>query len=148
MSSSRYTLLKQGTCSHQIPSKHIIYRSFISLKDGHSAAIDIETVHQIEREQDAHIGVKKVEAAARLYGKYSKWILFLSLGLASYIYSLDASTTSAYLAFATSAFDQHSLIASIQVAQSLIGISSAFLPNRHISSYSSSYSRRRQTSHR
>ena len=42
------------------------------------------------------------------------------LGLASYIYSLDSSTTYAYLAFAASAFGKHSLIASIQVAQSII----------------------------
>lgn len=49
-----------------------------------------------------------------------------SLGLAAYIYSLDSSTTSYYLAFATSSFGKHSLISSIQVAQSII---SAFQPS-------------------
>jgi hypothetical protein len=90
-------------------------------------------------EQDAHAGVKKVEAAQRVYGRYSRWCLFIgcvlvavrasstnktaidSIGLASYIYSLDASTTYAYLTFATSFFGKHSLISSITVAQSLIG---------------------------
>lgn len=43
-----------------------------------------------------------------------------SLGLASYIYSLDGSTTYTYLAYATSTFGEHSLISSIQVAQSII----------------------------
>ncbi|KAG2045784.1 hypothetical protein BDR06DRAFT_1015289 [Suillus hirtellus] len=43
-----------------------------------------------------------------------------SIGLASYIYSLDASATYAYLTFATSFFGKHSLISSIAVAQSLI----------------------------
>lgn len=43
------------------------------------------------------------------------------IGLASYIYSLDGTTTYNYLAFATSAFDKHSLISTIQVAQSVIG---------------------------
>lgn len=71
-------------------------------------------------EQDAHAGVKKVEAAQRVYGRYSRWCLFIGIGLASYIYSLDASTTYAYLTFATSFFGKHSLISSITVAQSLI----------------------------
>jgi hypothetical protein len=43
-----------------------------------------------------------------------------SLALASYIYSLDGSTTYTYLAFATSTFEEHSLISSVQVAQSVI----------------------------
>ncbi|KAF9229770.1 MFS general substrate transporter [Gyrodon lividus] len=71
-------------------------------------------------ERDAHLGVKKVEAALRVYGRYSRWCLFIGLALASYIYSLDASTTSVYLTFATSSFGEHSLISSITVAQSLI----------------------------
>ncbi|KAG9310268.1 MFS general substrate transporter [Chiua virens] len=71
-------------------------------------------------EQDAHVGVKKVEAALSIYGRYSRWCLFIGLGLASYIYSLDASTTPAYLTFATSSFGEHSLLSSISVAQSLI----------------------------
>jgi len=44
-----------------------------------------------------------------------------SLGLAAYIYSLDGTTTWNYLAFATSSFGDHSLISTIQVAQSIIG---------------------------
>ena len=43
------------------------------------------------------------------------------IGLASYVYSLDNQTTSNYLAFATSYFGEHSLISSIQVAQSILG---------------------------
>ncbi|KAL5493064.1 hypothetical protein ACEPAI_4512 [Sanghuangporus weigelae] len=77
----------------------------------------------IKRELDAHVGVKRVEAAERVWGKYSKWILFIStvsLGLACYIYSLDGQTTSYYLAFAASSFGRHSLISSVQVAQSVI----------------------------
>ncbi|EMD31052.1 hypothetical protein CERSUDRAFT_163556 [Gelatoporia subvermispora B] len=77
-------------------------------------------VEELEAEQDAHVGVKKVEAAEKVYGRYSKWFLFIGLALASYIYSLDGSTTYTYLAFATSAFGGHSLISSIQVAQSII----------------------------
>ncbi|KAG1847454.1 major facilitator superfamily domain-containing protein [Suillus tomentosus] len=71
-------------------------------------------------DQEAHAGVMKVEAAQRVYGRYSRWCLFIGLGLASYIYSLDASTTYAYLTFATSYFGEHAFISSIAVAQSLI----------------------------
>ncbi|KAF9269901.1 drug:h+ antiporter [Marasmius fiardii PR-910] len=65
-------------------------------------------------------GIKTVEATHKVYGKYSKWFLFVGLGLASYIYSLESQTTYSYLAFATSAFNDHSLIATIQVAQAVI----------------------------
>ncbi|KAJ3548443.1 hypothetical protein NM688_g5297 [Phlebia brevispora] len=82
--------------------------------------IDPRTALELEEEQDAHVGVKTVEAAEKVYGKYSKWFLFIGLGLASYIYSLDGSTTYTYLAYATSTFSEHSLISSIQVAQSVI----------------------------
>lgn len=102
--------------------------------------LDAKTAQEVEEEQDAHLGVKTVEAAEKVYGRYSKWFLFAGyvdvseliinhylhtdfrrLGLASYIYSLDGSTTYTYLAYATSAFGDHSLISSIQVAQSVIG---------------------------
>lgn len=82
-------------------------------------AVDNE-LRLVAAEQDAHAGVKKVEAAQRVYGRYSRWCLFVGIGLASFIYSLDASTTYAYLTFATSFFGKHSLISSITVAQSLI----------------------------
>lgn len=32
----------------------------------------------VAREIDAHVGVKRVQAAEKVYGKYSKWILFIS----------------------------------------------------------------------
>ncbi|KAG6862553.1 hypothetical protein C0995_000101 [Termitomyces sp. Mi166 len=68
----------------------------------------------------AYEGVKTVEATHKVYGKYSKWLLFLGLGLAAYIYSLDGSTTYTYLSYAASAFEDHTLISTIQVAQSII----------------------------
>ncbi|TFY78973.1 hypothetical protein EWM64_g5038 [Hericium alpestre] len=80
----------------------------------------VAVAEEVKREVDAHLGVARVQAAQKVYGKYSKWILFVSLGLACYIYSLDGSTTSYYLAFAASRLNDHSLIASVQVAQSII----------------------------
>jgi len=52
---------------------------------------------------------------------------FSNLGLSAYIYSLDGVTTWSYLAFATSTFGGHSLIASIQTAQSIISKSCSIL---------------------
>ena len=36
-----------------------------------------ELIQEIEAEEDAHVGVKKVEAAEKVYGRYSKWFLFI-----------------------------------------------------------------------
>ena len=119
------------------------------------STLDPEIAEELEAEEDAHGGVRTVEAAEQVFGKYSKWFLFIGcvsssryasrfvdavlrarrIGLASYAYSLDYQTTSNYLPFATSHFGAHSLISSIQVAQSIIGSSRRFL-------YSARYSRR------
>lgn len=112
--------------------------------------LDEGTVAVLQAEEDAHLGVKAVEAAEKVYGRYSKWFLFIGcafaslppasvehldlrppasghrIGLASYVYSLDGTTTYNYLVFATSAFDKHSLISTIQVAQSVISKLSLF----------------------
>lgn len=120
-----------------------------SAGDTRPPRLDTSIIHAVRVEEDAHVGVKKVEAAEKVYGRYSKWVLFAryvctrhpsfpgspsrfllmlmlvecSIGLASYIYSLDGTTTSYYLTFAASGFGEHSLIASIQVAQSIISTS-------------------------
>ncbi|KAI6137173.1 major facilitator superfamily domain-containing protein [Pisolithus sp. B1] len=86
----------------------------------HSTEVGDDTTSVVVLEEEAHVGVKKVEAALQVYGRHPRWILFASLALASFVYSLDASTTSAYLTFATSSFGEHSLIGAITVVQSLI----------------------------
>ena len=40
-------------------------------------SIDHKLAQEIEVEEDAPAGVKTVEAAERVYGKYSKWFLFI-----------------------------------------------------------------------
>ncbi|KIK62249.1 hypothetical protein GYMLUDRAFT_242928 [Collybiopsis luxurians FD-317 M1] len=69
---------------------------------------------------NVHTGVLKVEAVRRVYGRYSRLSLFIGLGLAAYIYSLDNQTTSSYLAFAASELRGHSVIGTIQTVQSII----------------------------
>ncbi|KAJ3991686.1 drug:h+ antiporter [Lentinula boryana] len=75
---------------------------------------------RLEIEAIVHSGVLQVEAASKIYGPHSRLALFVGLSLAAYIYSLDNQTTSAYLAFAASDLGDHSLISSIQTAQSII----------------------------
>ncbi|KAI0353438.1 drug:h+ antiporter [Trametes cingulata] len=79
-----------------------------------------EVIEEIEAEEDAHAGVRTVEAAEQVFGRTSRWFLFVGIALASYVYSLDNQTTSNYLAFATSYFGAHNLISSLQVAQSIL----------------------------
>ncbi|KAL5504446.1 hypothetical protein ACEPAH_8522 [Sanghuangporus vaninii] len=81
--------------------------------------LDERTHGEVIREIDAHAGVVQVEATEKVYTPTSMWILFVSLGMASYVYALDSSTTSNYLSFAASAFGEHSLISTVGVAQSV-----------------------------
>ncbi|KAF7791098.1 hypothetical protein EIP86_002059 [Pleurotus ostreatoroseus] len=81
---------------------------------------DPGTLASISGEAEAYTGVKTVEAAEKVYGKYSKWLLFLGLSLAAYVYSLDSCTTSIYLSYVASSFEEHSLISSIEIAQTVI----------------------------
>ncbi|KAH8829259.1 major facilitator superfamily domain-containing protein [Flagelloscypha sp. PMI_526] len=88
---------------------------------GSDKAESVEVAVQ-DASQDATVtnGARTVEATHKVYGKYSKWALFIGLGLAAYIYSLDGQTTYTYLAFATSSMEHHSLLSSVQTAQAVI----------------------------
>lgn len=39
--------------------------------------LDSATKLEIDAEADAHLGVRTVEAAEQVYGRYSKWFLFI-----------------------------------------------------------------------
>jgi hypothetical protein len=45
-----------------------VYRAALNTSEARSV---------LAAEQDAHAGVKKVEAAQRVYGRYSRWCLFI-----------------------------------------------------------------------
>ncbi|PVF93335.1 MFS general substrate transporter [Serendipita vermifera] len=106
----------------------------------HERREDKEASHSSHNEKEAHLasslpsnsqdaiivenrddlGAGKSEAAAKVWGKYSIWVLYISLTLAAYIYGLDSSTTYFYVPFATSSFSNHSLLSSIEVAAQVI----------------------------
>ncbi|BEI91445.1 uncharacterized protein CcaverHIS019_0402650 [Cutaneotrichosporon cavernicola] len=66
------------------------------------------------------MGVLKVEAAEAFWNHKTKWILFGSLLLAAYVYSLDGMTTYLYNAAAWSEFGLHSSLGRVQTANSII----------------------------
>ena len=39
--------------------------------------LDNKVEEELHSEDDAHLGVKAVEAAEKVYGRYSKWFLFI-----------------------------------------------------------------------
>ncbi|KAL7412825.1 major facilitator superfamily domain-containing protein [Mrakia frigida] len=65
-------------------------------------------------------GTAKVEAAQQVWGKTSRAFLFLGLGLAVYVYSLDGVTTWQYLFYATSAVGAHALSGTVTTAGAII----------------------------
>ncbi|CED82571.1 Predicted transporter (major facilitator superfamily) [Phaffia rhodozyma] len=65
-------------------------------------------------------GVAKVEAAQAVWTPLSKWALLISIGLASYVYSLDGVTTYLFLYQATSTVLDHSLSGTVTTAAAII----------------------------
>ncbi|GAB1528288.1 hypothetical protein RhiTH_011481 [Rhizoctonia solani] len=71
-------------------------------------------------EYEKNPGVARVEALHRHLNRTWKWILYISIGALSYIYSLDTDTTPSYLPLATSEFGKHSFIGTIGTADGII----------------------------
>lgn len=44
---------------------------------GHRRSTSQHSQRELEEDEDAHIGVRKVEAAEKVYGKYAKRCLFI-----------------------------------------------------------------------
>jgi hypothetical protein len=68
-------------------------------------------------------GVARIEALYSVFGGTHGapiWILYASIGLIAYVYSLDSNTTPSFLPFATSAFKAHSLLGTINVTNTII----------------------------
>lgn len=112
--------------SHKSPEDHDNVRDVHGLdhKHPHTDSESDGEVILVEARED--LGADKAEASAKVWGKYSRWFLYVSLGLAAYVYSLDQTTTYFYTAFATSSFSHHSLLSSIEVASQVIRESLSF----------------------
>ncbi len=70
------------------------------------------------------VGVARIEALYKVFGGSKGkplWLLYISIALLAYVYSLDSNTTSSFLPFATSAFGAHATIGTIDTACDIIG---------------------------
>ncbi|CCO33909.1 Siderophore iron transporter 3 [Rhizoctonia solani AG-1 IB] len=86
-----------------------------------SPVSDPQTVRiHLGDEYERNPGVARVEALHRHLNRTWKWILYISIGALSYIYSLDTDTTPSYLPLATSEFGKHSFIGTIGTADGII----------------------------
>ncbi|KAK4706129.1 hypothetical protein P7C70_g65, partial [Phenoliferia sp. Uapishka_3] len=79
-------------------------------------ASDVPPAYHIETQE----GISKVQAIQRVWGPRSKICLWVGVALASYIYSLDGTTTYQYQARATSTFQAHSLLGAVSTAQAIV----------------------------
>ncbi|KAH8083649.1 major facilitator superfamily domain-containing protein [Filobasidium floriforme] len=65
-------------------------------------------------------GVRRVETVQAVWTKKSRWVLFIALGLASYIYSLDGTTAWQYAFYATSSVFGNMYSGAIDTAGAII----------------------------
>lgn len=98
MSSTAYTLLRRDSAGQQIFNfaghysnvstatesdnggarhKSPVHEARDSHDDGRTV-LDGRAANALGAEANAHVGVAKVEAAQKVYGRYSRWILFTS----------------------------------------------------------------------
>lgn len=73
--------------------------------------------------EERRSGAERIEALYRVFDKggLSIWALYGSLFLFFYAYSLAGNTVSNYLAFATSAFGEHTVLSTIDTMVYVIG---------------------------
>ncbi|KAI0702931.1 major facilitator superfamily domain-containing protein [Cerioporus squamosus] len=65
-------------------------------------------------------GVAKVEAVQAVYGKYGKYFLWAGLAMMMIVFELDNSTVYTYQNYATSSFNQLSLLSTLSIAMTII----------------------------
>ncbi|VVT53729.1 uncharacterized protein SAPINGB_P003720 [Magnusiomyces paraingens] len=68
------------------------------------------------------VGIKKIEAMSKQYGRYGKILFFFSMFLIAYTYGLDQTIRYVFLAQAQSSYGHHSLLSTVNVAASIIAV--------------------------
>lgn len=68
-------------------------------------------------------GIEKIEMLYRVFPKNSVavWVLYTSLFLYVYLYTLASSTVYSFYTFATSSFGEHAFLSTISVMTGIIG---------------------------
>ncbi|TXT07886.1 uncharacterized protein COLE_04810 [Cutaneotrichosporon oleaginosum] len=74
-------------------------------------------------------GVTKIESLYLVFGKgWKLWLLWGSIALVCYVYTLSNSTTYTYASFATSSYSEHTIIGTISVVTGIMaGVSQPFI---------------------
>lgn len=108
--------------------------------DGNGSASD-SSPHDIATKgptaEERKSGAERIEALYAVFGEKngaSIWLLYLSLALFFYAYSLASNTVSNYLAFATSAFGEHTVLSTISAMVYIIGAVGEFALSIHSTS--------------
>ncbi|OJJ50379.1 hypothetical protein ASPZODRAFT_1158477 [Penicilliopsis zonata CBS 506.65] len=65
-------------------------------------------------------GAAKIEAIESVWGKRGRYMLYLGLAMMMIIFELDNSTVGTYLTYATSSFDELSMLSTLTTAASII----------------------------
>lgn len=81
------------------------------------AAINIAT----KKEDDKSAGVQRIEAIASVITIYDRIGIFFGIFLVAYAYGLDGTLRITYQPRATASFDNHSLLATVNVVRAVIG---------------------------
>ncbi|KAL1405311.1 hypothetical protein Q8F55_008938 [Vanrija albida] len=111
------------------------------LPAGSQTPTDVEGGAETKREHEADnaslasaeieqgLGVTKIEALYLVFGKgWKLLLLWFSVGLIAFAYSLSQSTTYVYAQFATSSFGQHTLVGTIAVVTGIMaGVCQPFI---------------------
>ncbi|KAL6248264.1 hypothetical protein RBB50_004519 [Rhinocladiella similis] len=66
-------------------------------------------------------GVARVEAAASQLNQSKRWTLFICIFIFGYAFGLDSLVRNTYVAYATSSMQNHSLLATVNVVQGVVG---------------------------
>ncbi|KAJ7575104.1 major facilitator superfamily domain-containing protein [Mycena floridula] len=73
-------------------------------------------------------GVSKIEALFRVFTGWKIWLLYVSIALLQYVYTLSRGTTYVYLSYATSAYSSHAIIGTISVVVGIMsGVAQPFI---------------------
>ncbi|KAJ2956538.1 hypothetical protein NQZ79_g7636 [Umbelopsis isabellina] len=90
------------------------------INDKVSTIANEENSHGLNRDIE-YAGVSRIEALYVVFGTGWKiWLLYISVALIAYAYSLQSNTTYNYTAYATSSFGEHSLLGAISTATTII----------------------------
>lgn len=107
---SQSTNNKLGEESAELSTNNVVDQDSSVYEDASKEKVVIETR-----------GVTRIEAVRRKMNLKIFWIFATSIFLTAWVACLDSSTTYSYQPYATSSFNRHSMLSTLQIANSVIG---------------------------